>query len=577
MGAGGAGAGRKRTGGTILKIHGWAQSGCWEFRKGLSGLSLRRLSSNGDNEIIQHISVQLRKNYLFTSLDDQEISYLAKQFEVVRCPVGDAIIEQGEVEDDGYYYMLVGGECSVLKNGVLLPGKFGTLEKGSAFGEQAVLFDSPTRGATVMASKGSSDEANAGYVVLYRLSGKEFRSRLSKELLVSLQDRMRDVIKVFDTLSGVDTKIKNEGTIIRSYEPSARWLIKQYRGTILQYVGPTVLFMMTWAALFGALTEYIDGRNTPNFGTGMGLDDDFAPGSIIWHLELIAGVWTKLSPLTTFVATFFLNSAFNYWRDFYWTARSIQGRFNDVQLIVSSYAARDRNGAIKEEAKQALDDVARMQRIFHQLFWSVAVKRFNSLHSPEGLSYLRSFRLITESEYDSLIEVTSNGLGVHYAALLFLTSRIVLAKKRGEIELDTAASQMLLDKITTIRGKMGRIADLFDGRMPMSYVHFVNMLVSTLIFLSPLALFPILYYWSIPAVGILTLFYKGILTLSLMFLDPVDNDAYHSKFIESTGFDVGVLVREVNAGSMRWAGCASALPKSYLKPSKENEDMNTNY
>lgn len=158
--------------------------------------------------------------------------------------------------------MLVGGECSVLKNGVLLPGKFGTLEKGSAFGEQAVLFDSPTRGATVMASKGSSDEANAGYVVLYRLSGKEFRSRLSKELLVSLQDRMRDVIKVFDTLSGVDTKIKNEGTIIRSYEPSARWLIKQYRGTILQYVGPTVLFMvrtclLSHCALFSAASSHL--------------------------------------------------------------------------------------------------------------------------------------------------------------------------------------------------------------------------------------------------------------------------------------------------------------------------------
>ena len=33
---------------------------------------------------------------------------------------------------------------------------------------------------------------------------------------------------------------------------------------------------------------------------------------------------------------------------------------------------------------------------------------------------------------------------------------------------------------------------------------------------------------------------KGILTLSLMFLDPVDNDAHHGKFVESTSFNVGV-------------------------------------
>ena len=53
------------------------------------------------------------------------------------------------------------------------------------------------------------------------------------------------------------------------------------------------------------------------------------------------------------------------------------------------------------------------------------------------------------------------------------------------------------------------------SRMPLSYVHFVNMLVSTLILLSPVALFPVLYYWSIPAVGILALFYKGVFRLDL--------------------------------------------------------------
>ena len=94
----------------------------------------------------------------------------------------------------------------------------------------------------------------------------------------------------------------------------------------------------------------------------------------------------------------------------------------------------------------------------------MVVKRFNSLHSPEGLSYLLSFRLITQDEYDALVSVASNRLGVHHASMLFLTSRIVLAKEKGEIKLDRAAKQELLDKITNLRMLMARIPDMYDGR-----------------------------------------------------------------------------------------------------------------
>lgn len=70
---------------------------------------------------------------------------------------------------------------------------------------------------------------------------------------------------------------------------------------------------------------------------------------------------------------------------------------------------------------------------------------------------------------------------------------------------------------------------------------------------------------SIVLVGFLAVFYFGIFTLSLMFLDPVDNDAKNEKFDESVGFDVGVLIRESNANSVRYKGCGIALPSSYLK------------
>lgn len=66
------------------------------------------------------------------------------------------------------------------------------------------MFDSSTRAASIVASKGSSEGANAGSVILYRLAGKQFRKKLGEDELKSLQDHMKDVIKVRpDPLSGL--------------------------------------------------------------------------------------------------------------------------------------------------------------------------------------------------------------------------------------------------------------------------------------------------------------------------------------------------------------------------------------
>ena len=141
-----------------------------------------------------------------------------------------------------YYYMLIDGECDVIKDGKKLPGSFGTLEPGSQFGEQSVLFNESKRGATIIASKAS---AKSNTIVLYQLDGATFRKMMDQKELKKLQIRMKDVIKVFDTLSGVDTKIAGTGTIIRPYEPSKWWLITSWQGTILQYIWPTVLGMVS--------------------------------------------------------------------------------------------------------------------------------------------------------------------------------------------------------------------------------------------------------------------------------------------------------------------------------------------
>ena len=52
--------------------------------------------------------------------------------------------------------------------------------------------------------------------------------------------------------------------------------------------------------------------------------------------------------------------------------RGLQGRFNDMSIILASNAARNESdGKLTEGAIAALDDVARIQTLMHQLFWCV--------------------------------------------------------------------------------------------------------------------------------------------------------------------------------------------------------------
>ena len=145
--------------------------------------------------------------------------------------------------------------------------------------------------------------------------------------------------------------------------------------------------------------------------------------------------WTRLSPLVTFVTTFFLNASYKFWNRFYWSTRGIQGRFNDISLICASNATRDSDGNLTEGANRSLTDIKRIMGVLHNMYWCSVVIRFRcicksllaisylmqrhnsrlSAHimylvTPEGFSYLKSKQLITFEEYRSLIEISKDGL-----------------------------------------------------------------------------------------------------------------------------------------------------------------------
>ncbi len=67
-------------------------------------------------------------------------------------------------------------------------------------------------------------------------------------------------------------------------------------------------------------------------------------------------------------------------------------------------------------------------------------------------------------------------------------------------------------------------------------------------------------FFSIPAVGLLNLFYGGLLNLSKILMFPLENN--DCDFTKTTGInmDIGVLIRESNVGANRYKSAIDKLP-----------------
>lgn len=364
---------------------------------------------------------------------------------------------------------------------VLGPTK-GMRKRGESFGETDFLFGNTLCSHTVIATASSSSNTSTasspmsknGKVVLCRLKDTLYDYHVTHDVRQKLQRQMSEIRNVMDELSGINLKIRNAGTIIHPYVPSERWLLRQWEGTVLQYVWKKAVMMMTASAVISIAIFFIPGGEFALLGG----DDDGGGGNasmIDEQLDYIKGWWEKLLPLASFVSTFFLSEAYKHWRDFYWTCRSMQGKYNDISLAMAVAAARteeeendNKDNSMKSltaGARKALEDIAHIQRLTHLLFWCTTVKRYNCILSPEGLSYLRMKRFMTQTEYTAMIKVCKKNLGAYNAGLTWLVSRIATAVKSGDIVADEATMIATDQRLLELRSLMARINSLNSARM----------------------------------------------------------------------------------------------------------------
>jgi hypothetical protein len=273
------------------------------------------------------------------------------------------------------------------------------------------------------------------------------------------------------------------GIIIQRFRPHPDWLWKQWFGTVLFHASTTALKNMSLALAFCIVTRSVTQGDFQIFAIP---DESFYP-----RLQAVDKIWKTLMSLTTFLLTFFVGQAYSFWRSFHDQGRGIQGRLNDINMLMATSAARDRgNRCYTPESLEFLECVAKKLRIFHLLFWASNARRFRVLLTQTGLERMVQVGYLPREEKERLdgldLPATQKWAAVMESALMDCQEGMrnkKIVKHPGNIALE----QVVLDQFCRLRGLCATIPDLQDGRMPLAYAHFVQILVDSFLVFAPVA------------------------------------------------------------------------------------------
>ena len=485
------------------------------------------------------ITSVLRGNPVFQGVAD----LLVASFEPVHVSSGTDIVRQGDTDVD-YFYVVRNGTLAVSVNGAQLPAPYGEMNEGTAFGERGVIYEEP-RAATV---------STTTECLLYRLDRRTFQHflrRQSPQETDDLKAVSRDIDAAINRIAGVWTRY--DGNIIRTFQTNRAWLWRQWKGTVLQHGCRITLYNM---AVTTAMSILIRRRADCTWPIATAPDKAH---HIISRMALFGKGWGYMTALTTFILTFFLNQTFALWQDITNAARKIQGRLQDIMLLIAASASRTDDGRYTPAAERVLDDVGHYVRLFHVFMWASFSSSLRVLLTRRGMAQMLSHGLLRPADFRALRGADAQAAGAHHACLGWIVARSLrgLREAGGGLEGGEAFERALLDRACDLRGTYDGIGSTLAGRIPLAYVHFVQVLVDTFLVTAPVALYAETGLWSAFSVGVLTLFYSGLLDLAKIFLDPLDNSQL---FNDSVNCDIGVLIRQVNAGSKRWKQGAAMLP-----------------
>jgi len=379
--------------------------------------------------------------------------------------------------------------------------------------------------------------------------------------------RMAAIISTVDQ-EGVDEmvdramRMNNAPRFIAQFYPQSTWLWKQWSGTVLQQTWPPAATMMMVSLLLVLVMESArqDGEHVWEVWHVPDPDDRW-----VRRMKGFGTMWGYLLTMATFVNSFFLSQAYGFWLATKGNVRKVQGRLNDMGMLIAIHAERDSaSGKFTPAAKEFLETIARWVRLYHMLFYAGQVRpargdkgvSFSVLRTEIGLNGLLSRGALTRREFELLVDSPNlSEKGRHHAVLEWIMARVVEARRTGELGGGPGLDARFLEEGCKLRAVCASISDDAVARMPLSYVHLVQLLVDTLVVLAPFALYPKLGVLTVLLSGVLVVFYRGFLQLSKSFLDPFGNGDSLAE-----NFSISCLLCETNAGSVRWFNAIDQLP-----------------
>jgi len=374
--------------------------------------------------------------------------------------------------------------------------------------------------------------------------------------------------------------------IIGEYDPNGWWLWRKWQGTVLKMTKGSIIRLMG----MGLLLDILARKHGKLAGSTWSLLEVPLKTSMIQSLTGIRKMWQYHLTLATFILTFFLSQAYGYWQKVYNTCRMIQGRINDICLLLTVGAKRmprnDETGkdGYNDEAELLLRRCARLLRISHIFFWAATPTASNGLTDCEefledgavpppedgvaplllnssGLKALVASGQLSAAEAEDLMTSSLPPSQYAFMTLVWIGIHVMDGLEKGLFRGGQGWEENILRQLTTLRACMFDIDDFRAGRMPLAYVHLVQVMVDSLVFLAPFALYPELGSMAIPLVGLMTLFFRGLLALSKSFLDPFGVEGFGEQDIR-----VDVLVSELNFGAAkRWIQGGKTLPEGLSK------------
>jgi len=473
-------------------------------------------------------------------MSEISLQELVDAFEKKKASRGENIVCQGDNCDGGYVYLVAEGKCRVLVDDVIVPEPYGIIGPGVVFGELGVLYDEQ-RAATISVK---SEE-----VTYYQIPGEIFKATLNKP--AESLSTMQEVDALINQITG--TQALYGGDIILPYKPERLWLWRQFSGTVLTISIETMVVSMLACAVFVTFAREASGE-VP-WSMEFVVPDKDLP--FVQRLSQLHQIWDIQRALTTFVLTFFVNQSFDFWKAVYQLGRDVQGKLNGFNLVLATNVKRNEDGELTPESEAFLKDVGQFSRLFHVLMWAGKAKRFSILTSPEGLQRMESRGLMNEKQRLILLDLKLTNDQLFIAPLEWMMIRSNRAVAEGTLDSDNATKSTLLREYMFLRNAYCAISDKLDGRMPLAYVNFVQLLVDSFVLFTPIALYADLGEFSVLAVGLVSFFYPGLNNLAKIFLDPLNNE----NFCENSIFmDLGVLIRETNGDSTKWRKSGTKVP-----------------